>query len=85
MSGGLAATGHVTVCAATGSGGEALALCLAQVPDAVLMDVRLEGETLVCDQCRRVYPIRDGIPEMLVESATIPGESAAEDKQEKPT
>jgi hypothetical protein len=37
--------------------------------------VRLEGETLVCDQCRRVYPIRDGIPEMLVESATIPGDA----------
>ena len=47
--------------------------------------VRLEGETLVCDQCRRVYPIRDGIPEMLVESATIPGESAPENKQEQPT
>ena len=44
MSDGLAATGHVTVCAVTGSGAEALALCLAQVPDAVLMDVRLEGE-----------------------------------------
>ena len=37
--------------------------------------VRLEGETLVCDGCRRVYPIRDGIPEMLVESAIIPGET----------
>ena len=37
--------------------------------------VRLDGETLVCDKCRRVYPIKDGIPEMLVESAWIPGES----------
>ena len=34
--------------------------------------VRLEGESLVCDKCRRVYPIKEGIPEMLVESATIP-------------
>ena len=40
--------------------------------------VRLEGDALVCDQCRRVYPIRDGIPEMLVESATIPDEPPAE-------
>ena len=29
--------------------------------------VRLEGETLVCTACGRVYPIEDGIPNMLVE------------------
>ncbi len=29
--------------------------------------VRLEGETLVCTECGRVYPIVDGIPNMLVE------------------
>jgi len=29
------------------------------------------GEGLRCDQCRRVYPIRDGIPVMLVEEATV--------------
>ncbi len=29
--------------------------------------VRLEGETLVCTACARVYPIEDGIPNMLVE------------------
>ena len=29
--------------------------------------VRLEGSTLVCDRCKRVYPIVDGIPIMLVE------------------
>jgi uncharacterized protein len=28
------------------------------------------GQGLRCDQCRRVYPIRDGIPIMLVEEAT---------------
>lgn len=33
--------------------------------------VRLEGETLVCDRCRRAYPILDGIPQMLVESAVL--------------
>ncbi len=34
--------------------------------------LRLEGETLICDQCRRVYPIRDGIPVLLIDEATIP-------------
>ena len=31
--------------------------------------VRLEGERLVCAQCGRRYPIRDGIPVMLIEEA----------------
>jgi uncharacterized protein YbaR (Trm112 family) len=39
--------------------------------------LRLDGETLVCDKCRRIYPIKDGIPEVLVESATLPGEPEA--------
>lgn len=29
--------------------------------------VRLEGTSLVCTACDRVYPIEDGIPNMLVE------------------
>jgi uncharacterized protein YbaR (Trm112 family) len=29
------------------------------------------GEGLRCDRCRRVYPIRDGIPVMLIEEATV--------------
>lgn len=33
--------------------------------------VRLEGNRLICDKCHRAYPIRDGIPEMLVESAEM--------------
>jgi uncharacterized protein YbaR (Trm112 family) len=33
--------------------------------------VELEGETLVCTVCKRIYPIRDGIPVMLVEEATV--------------
>ena len=32
--------------------------------------VRLEGESLVCTACARVYPIEDGIPNMLVEDGT---------------
>lgn len=30
-----------------------------------------EGQSLKCGQCRRVYPIRDGIPIMLVDEARI--------------
>ncbi len=31
--------------------------------------VRLEGERLICSQCGRRYPIREGIPVMLVDQA----------------
>ena len=34
--------------------------------------VRLEGERLVCTTCARRYPIRDGIPVMLIEEAELP-------------
>ena len=35
-------------------------------------EVRLEGDRLVCSQCGRRYPIRDGIPVMLIEEAERP-------------
>lgn len=35
-------------------------------------DVRLEGEKIVCTACGLRYPIRDGIPVMLVEEAEKP-------------
>lgn len=31
--------------------------------------VRLENEKIVCTSCGRRYPIRDGIPVMLIEEA----------------
>ena len=34
--------------------------------------VRLEQERLVCVQCGRRYPIREGIPVMLIEEAEVP-------------
>ena len=33
--------------------------------------VRQEGARLVCDQCGRAYPVRDGIPVMLVDEAEL--------------
>lgn len=29
------------------------------------------GQTLTCSQCRRVFPIRDGIPVLLLDEATM--------------
>jgi len=37
-------------------------------------EVRLEQERLVCVTCGRRYPIRDGIPVMLIEEAEQPQE-----------
>ena len=34
--------------------------------------VREEGDRLVCGQCKRRYPVRDGIPVMLIEEAELP-------------
>lgn len=34
--------------------------------------VREEGERLVCAQCGRRYPIREGIPVMLIDQAESP-------------
>jgi uncharacterized protein YbaR (Trm112 family) len=34
--------------------------------------LREEGDRLVCGRCRRRYPVRDGIPVMLIEEAEQP-------------
>lgn len=47
--------------------------------------IRQAGETLVCDLCGRVYPIRDGIPELIIESATLPGGSPTNVETDSPS
>jgi uncharacterized protein len=39
--------------------------------------VKREGNYLVCQQCQRHYPIRDGIPVMLIDEALTPEQAAA--------
>ncbi len=42
-------------------------------------DVRVtaDGKGLKCVRCRRVYPIQDDIPVMIIEEATIEPETTA--------
>jgi uncharacterized protein YbaR (Trm112 family) len=37
-----------------------------------------QAQTLTCVECGRIFPIRDGIPILLLDEATLPG-AAAED------
>jgi uncharacterized protein YbaR (Trm112 family) len=39
--------------------------------------VTREGNYLVCTACQRHYPIRDGIPVMLIDEALTPEQAAA--------
>jgi len=35
-------------------------------------EVKLENDRIVCTKCGRRYPIRDGIPVMLIDEAELP-------------
>ena len=37
----------------------------------VTVELKPDGSALKCVQCRRVYPVRDDIPVMLVDEAKI--------------
>lgn len=37
--------------------------------------VRIEDDRVICDKCRRVYAIKNDIPIMLIDEATIMEES----------
>jgi uncharacterized protein YbaR (Trm112 family) len=39
--------------------------------------VTRQGDYLVCQECQRHYPIRDGIPVMLIDEALTPEQAAA--------
>jgi uncharacterized protein YbaR (Trm112 family) len=41
------------------------------------VQLKPDGSALKCVECRRVYAIRDDIPDMLVEHATVEDEQPA--------
>jgi uncharacterized protein YbaR (Trm112 family) len=44
-----------------------------------VLDHDADASTLTCTECARVYPIRDGIPVLLLDEATGgPGKAAGE-------
>ncbi|HUS11724.1 MAG TPA: Trm112 family protein [Pyrinomonadaceae bacterium] len=46
------------------------------------VELKADGSALKCVECRRVYPIREDIPVMLIDEAIIENESKA-DPQER--
>ena len=42
------------------------------------VDLKEDGSGLKCRECKRVYPIRDDIPVMLVDEATVEDEESTQ-------
>ena len=45
--------------------------------DHAKLELKPDGTGLKCVECKRVYPIRDDIPVMLIDEATIEDEQPA--------
>ena len=45
------------------------------------VELKPDGQALKCVECKRVYPIRDDIPVMLIDEATIEGSVDAQSGQ----
>ena len=45
------------------------------------VELKEDGSGLKCISCKRVYPIRDDIPVMLIDQATIEENSPSEDEE----
>jgi uncharacterized protein YbaR (Trm112 family) len=45
--------------------------------DKAKLELKPDGSGLKCVECRRVYPIRDDIPVMLVDEATVEEDGGA--------
>jgi len=35
-------------------------------------DIKLQDQKIVCTECKRRYPVKDGIPVMLIDEAETP-------------
>jgi len=47
-------------------------------------DIEPEGNKLVCKKCHRAYPIRDGIPVMLIEEAEVEEQNKSASSRDYP-
>lgn len=45
------------------------------------VELKPDGNALKCVECKRVYPIRDDIPVMLIDEATIEDDSSSPNEE----